>query len=162
MTRARRSIAAVLCTGLLAPGAAAAADAAKCNGEPIVTRQIRCFIDAAEAAGAPAICEAATDRAVRFNCLNLYAEHTLDTAPCDQIDAGSATDEARTLRQSCVAGVAVKAADPRICQTVTHPALRDSCYTMIVTEAGGDPALCGRVVSEVLRRSCQEAAAKRK
>lgn len=138
----------------LAVAPLAAADRAACNAEPVITGQIACFRDAALAAGDAAICEAADDPVVRFQCLSLYAEGTLDAAPCARIDAGANAAETRALQQACIAGVAVKAGDPALCEDAAIAELRDSCLMMLVTEAGADPALCDRIDNELLREAC--------
>lgn len=143
---------------LAAAGPAAAAPAESCAAETFLTNQIRCFVDAAQAAGDPSVCETATDSTVRFQCLALYAERSGDPASCTRIEAGASERETNALRDSCVAGVAVANAAPDLCATVTTPSVRDACYLMSVTEAGAEAALCERIDNETLQRACREAA----
>lgn len=128
--------------------------AERCGDKRVVTARIRCLLDAAEAAEDPGLCEAAGEPAVRFNCLALYAEHRRDPAPCVRI-AGD-DKEARTLRESCIAGVAVARGDPSLCERATLPATRDACLMMVVTRAGADPALCAEIANPAIRDSCAQ------
>jgi len=146
---------------LATTGANAAQSPAACNTGVVVTKQIECFLDAARDAGDAAVCEAAENATVRFQCLSTYAERISDPAPCTRIDTGTTAEETQALRESCVAGVAIARRDPALCKGFTTPALSDSCYMMLVVEAGADPALCDRIQHVVLRRACREPAAGR-
>lgn len=150
---------ALLWLSALGPAGAASSTAEACDAKAIVTAKIACFRDAAAAAGDPAVCQEATDGTVRFQCLSLYAERTEDAAPCARIDSGADPAETRLLRQSCVAGVAIKRGDPALCDDPAVGALRDSCLLTMVTERGADPALCGRIENGALRDACRAAGA---
>ena len=49
-----------------------------CDDAGSATRQIECSLAAAEDAGDPGICRQATELAIRFNCISLYAERRGD------------------------------------------------------------------------------------
>lgn len=138
-----------------APAGTATPGTAACNAPPLLAEQIACFRDAALAAGDPALCAAADDPVVRFQCLSLYAERRLDPAPCARIDAGASAAERQALQQACVAGVAIAAGDPALCEEAGIAALRDSCLMMLVTERGADRALCARIENDLLREACR-------
>lgn len=128
--------------------------ASRCNAEAMQPAQIRCFIDAAEAAGDPGLCEAAEDEAVRFNCLSLYAERSGNAAPCARIEV---TDtETQALRDACISGVAAANRDPALCKATILPVMRDACYMTLVVQFDADPALCGKVKNEKLLAACRQ------
>ena len=127
---------------------------ATCNDQGLQPAQIRCFLDAALTAEEPGICERATDGAVRFNCLSLYAERTLDPAPCERIVTGD--QETQALRDACVSGVAIARRDPGLCRQAGLSVIRDSCYMMLVVQFGADPSICEQIEDSVLKSSCGE------
>lgn len=128
--------------------------AAACNDEGLPPAQIRCFLEAAQAAGDAGVCEGAEAAAVRFNCISLYAERSGEAAACGRIAAGDR--ETQALRDSCVAGVAVAGREPELCERAELPEVRDSCYAMLVIRSGADAALCERVANPALKSACAE------
>lgn len=149
-----RSLALAAVLALTSAGAQGATANGDCNSRKILNTQIQCFLEAAEAAHDPTICERAVDHTVLFQCLSLYAEHTGDTAPCARIVAPKG--EAETLRETCIVGVAIAEDAPEMCLKARNPNLRDSCYLMLVTEKGLDASLCQRIASPRLRSICVE------
>lgn len=137
----------------LAAAAQTSPAATDCNDAGIVTKQLSCFIDAAEDAGDPALCEAAGELAVRFNCLALYAERSADVAPCARIAGGN---ETAALRGACVAGVALATRAPELCRGIGHATLRDTCLMTLVVQHEGDRALCAEIANAALRETCVE------
>ena len=127
-------------------------DAAKCEESKLQSAQVRCFVQAAEARGDAAICETARHSGVRFNCLSVFAERTGDTAPCERVDGGGG--QGRTLRDACIAGVAVVRREAALCERAQEPNVRDTCYMMLVVERSGDPRLCARIKNTTLRQVC--------
>lgn len=133
---------------------AAAQSASICNTKKIAATQAACFRDLALSSGNPGVCESARDPAVRFQCLSIYAEKTGDVGPCSRIIDISAEAKAETLSQACVAGAAVGAKDPRLCQGLNKQVMRDSCFVMLVTRAGMSSSLCNRVSAPEIRKAC--------
>lgn len=128
--------------------------ASRCNTEALQPAQIQCFIDAAEEAGDPGLCEAAEDEAVRFNCLSLYAERSNNAAPCARIEVTGT--ETQALRDACISGVAAANRDPALCKATILPVMRDACYMTLVVQFEADPALCGRIRNEKLLAACRQ------
>jgi hypothetical protein len=136
------------------PSRAAAQPEATCKAQILQPAQIRCFLEAAVAAKQPAICERAKDPAVRFNCLTLYAERSLDPAPCRRILAQDR--ETQALRDACVSGVAIARRDPDLCEQASLPLIRDSCLMLLVRQHGFDPAVCERIAETKLKAACRD------
>lgn len=143
-------LAALAASGIAAP---AAADPA-CNDAGIVTKQIECFLAAAEAAGDPGVCRQAEEVSVRFNCISVYAERTEDPAACTEI-AEQGT-EGQAMRDACLGGVALVTGNPELCAAAELPALRDACYLTLVLDHGGDPALCAEISLPALQEACRD------
>jgi hypothetical protein len=140
-------------TGWLAQAPVWAEDpASRCNAQPMQPAQIRCFLEAAQAAGDPGLCASAGDAAVRFNCLSLYAERSLDPASCELIEIGD--KETQALRDACVSGVAIAQRDPDLCEEARLPVMRDACYMNLVVQFAADPTLCGRIANKTLHDAC--------
>ena len=116
--------------------------------------QISCFIDAAQAADNPGLCDAAEDAAVRFNCIALYAERSGNAAPCARIEVSD--NETQALRDACISGVAAANRDPALCQAAILPVMRDACYMTLVVQFDADPALCAKIRNEKLLAACTE------
>lgn len=154
MIRAGIALAGLLLVLSLMGAGAMAARYDACAREKFLPAQIKCYLDAAETAGDPGVCEQAEDAAVRFNCLGVFAERTGDPAVCKRIAAEDA--ESQALRGACIAGVAVANSDVSLCDETTHPSLRDSCILMLVTEKGIDPALCQRIANPALQSACAD------
>ncbi len=124
-----------------------------CTEQLLLPAQIRCFLDLAKAANEPSICERAIDPTVRFHCLSLYAEHTLDATPCQRIVAGSETD---LLQASCVSGVAIAQRNPGLCAQVNSSGIRDSCYFLLVVQFDANPRICEQIENPALKTTCRE------
>jgi hypothetical protein len=58
------------------------------------------------------------------------------------------------LRSACIAGVAIAAKRPDLCDEAPHPSLRDSCFVMLVTQRGMDESLCARVKNSAPKSAC--------
>lgn len=137
------------------PTSAQAEDvASRCNAEATQPAQISCFIDAAQAADNPGLCDAAEDAAVRFNCIALYAERSGNAAPCARIEVSD--NETQALRDACISGVAAANRDPALCQAAILPVMRDACYMTLVVQFDADPALCAKIRNEKLLAACTE------
>lgn len=140
-------------TGWLAQAPARAEDpASRCNAQPTQPAQIRCFLEVAQAAGDPGLCTSAGDAAVRFNCLSLFAERSLDPAPCELIEI--LDKETQALRDACISGVAAARREPALCEEARLPVVRDACYMNLVVQFAADPALCGRIANKSLHDAC--------
>ena len=126
----------------------------QCDETLLQPTQIECFLGLAKAEDRPALCELARDPVVRFHCLSLYAEQTLDPSPCGRIVA--VNGEALTLQESCISGVAMARRDPALCDRVTTGEIRDSCYMMLVVQFGASPENCDKIHNSILKSSCQE------
>lgn len=144
--------AALLAAGLLA-GREAAAETA-CNGAGIVTKQVECFLTAAEDAGDPGVCRQATELSVRFNCISVYAERREDPEACAEIAEEGA--EGQAMRDACLGGVALATGNPKLCAEAELPALRDACYLTLVLDHGGDPELCAKISLPALQTACRD------
>jgi len=140
-------------TGWLAQAPARAEDpASRCNAQPTQPAQIRCFLEIAQATGDPGLCTSAEDAAVRFNCLSLFAERSLDPAPCELIEI--LDKETQALRDACISGVAAARREPALCEEARLPVVRDACYMNLVVQFAADPALCGRIANKSLHDAC--------
>ena len=137
------------------PKLAEAQDAGSCNEKPLQAAQAQCFFELVKAAADPDVCDGAADPVVRFHCLSRYAEHSLDPAPCARI--ATEDPETLTLRDACIAGVAVARRDPEVCGGAELPALRNACYMLLVMDHGADPAYCARIEGDVLKEACSSA-----
>lgn len=93
---------------------------------------------------------------MRFNCLDLYAERTRNPAVCERLDGED--EQARTLRDFCIAGVAVARREPALCERPRDIRARDSCYMMLVVERSADHALCAKIKNVTLREVCAKEA----
>ena len=91
---------------------------------------------------------------MRFNCLDLYAERTRNPEVCERLDGED--EQARTLRDFCIAGVAVARHEPALCERPRDMRARDSCYMMLVVERPADRALCARISNLTAREACVE------
>lgn len=146
---------------MLAAGPAWAAEpAASCNGKGLMPAQIRCFLAAAEAADDVGLCERADAKAVRFNCISLFAERSGRPAACQRIAV--ANRETQALRDACIAGVAGATGRPELCTRAKLSSVRDACYVQLVVRFGADPALCARIERAAMRKVCAAAASHRK
>ncbi len=124
----------------------------QCENSAMLTQRLSCYIQAAQAAGDPAVCLESPEPSVRFNCISLYAEHNEAPAACSLIEA----DEAQRphLRAACVSGVAVANRNPALCATVEQPLVKDTCYSFLVLEQGMDKALCENIENKALQEAC--------
>jgi hypothetical protein len=136
------------------PGIGQTPPEAGCNTPATSPGQIKCFLKAAEEAKDAGICTAATEHAVRFNCLALYAEHSRDPGPCALIDAAAGDEQA--LQDACIAGVAVARGDLELCETAKLSVLRDACMMTLITEHDLDRTLCERITEPTLKSACRD------
>ncbi len=129
-------------------------DSGGCRESEPLPNRIRCFLEAAEAAGDVALCESAYDFAVRFNCVSLFAEHSGDPAPCERIPIRN--NRMLLFRDSCISGVAAATRNPRLCEQVQLDVVRDACFLIQVVELNAAPELCERITKTAVRESCLE------
>ena len=122
-----------------------------CNEELLQPAQIECFLGHAKAEDQPALCELARDPVVRFHCLSLYAEQSLDTSPCERIVVDNG--ETVALQESCVSGVAMARREPALCDRVTTGEIRDSCYFMLVVRFAASLENCEKIQNGILKSS---------
>ncbi len=125
---------------------------APCRESGPLPNQIRCFLEAAEAAGDVAICEGAYDFAVRFNCISLFAENSGDPGPCERIPIRN--NRLLLMRDSCISGVAAATRRPELCGQVQLDFVRDGCFMTQVVEFNATPDLCERITRADVRDIC--------
>ncbi|MBT8454738.1 MAG: hypothetical protein KJO15_01410 [Alphaproteobacteria bacterium] len=117
---------------VLVAGPALAADHApgECAEEQVITGRLACFTDAALAANDPTICLATDEAAVIFNCIGRYGEITQDPDVCGLIPEGHDELSAVAVREACIAGVAVAANQPALCEGLSDDMAR-ACRTLV-------------------------------
>ena len=125
---------------------------AGCRNSESLPNQIRCFLDAAEAASDVALCEGAYDFAVRFNCISLFAEHSGNLLPCERIPIRN--NRLLLMRDSCISGVAAATRTPQWCEQVQLNVVRDGCYLIQVVDLDAAPELCERITKAAVREIC--------
>lgn len=125
---------------------------AGCSESGIVTKQLRCFLDAAEANGDVGLCEGAYDFAMRFNCVSLFAEHSGDPVSCERIPIRN--NRLLAMRDACVSGVAVATKMPELCAQVQLDVMRDACFLIQVVEHSAASTYCDRITRTAVRKSC--------
>ena len=123
-----------------------------CDEKPFLPAKIRCFIDAAEAAKDAGVCEGAVDLVVRFHCVSLYAQRSLDPDYCKRIVFGE--EQTNAMRAACVSGVAAARRDPALCEHIELTAMRDSCYLTLVVQFQAHPRFCHRITEPTVRNAC--------
>ena len=127
-------------------------DSGGCRESEPLPNRIRCFLEAAEAAGDVALCESAYDFAVRFNCVSLFAENSGDAAPCARIPIRN--NRLLLMRDSCISGVAAATRSPQLCGQVQLDFVRDGCFLTQVVEFDAAPDLCERITRSDVRDIC--------
>lgn len=137
---------------------AASPAAPACDERKIQAAQVRCFADAAKSAADPGICERASDLAVRFNCLSLYAEHAGEAATCERI--AEYGEDGPTLRDACIVGVAMARREVALCLQIKPSGIRDTCHMMYMLRFGADPDTCSHIANSALHHICIEHAPK--
>ena len=150
----RPIVPAFLALALAAAAAPAAAqtNAGGCREEGPLPNEIRCFLEAAEAADDASVCDGAYDFAVRFNCISKFAENSGDPGPCDRIPIRN--NRLLLMRDACVSGVAAAIRLPQLCDQVQLAFMRDTCFMTQVLQYQAPPELCARIVRADVRELC--------
>ena len=130
----------------------AAEEVETCLAEKILTNQLHCLSEAAQAADDPELCLLSERPAVRFNCVSLYAERVRDPSICALIPADEVSPPG-VLQETCRIGLAISLDDPELCAGLNTPNLADACYLQMV-EAGSDGALCARIENAIIKSAC--------
>lgn len=127
-------------------------DASECRESGPLPNQIRCFLEAAEAADDVRHCDAAYDFAVRFNCIAKFAENRADPRPCERIPIRN--NRLLLMRDSCISGVAAATREPRLCDAIQLDFVRNTCFMTQVVQFNASPDLCMRITQSDVRELC--------
>lgn len=133
------------------PTLGATGDIDECASYKNLIEQISCYTAVAKASNDWAPCDRASHEGVRYQCYSIFAEYSGSADVCHKIPP--ATDEHRSLIDVCLSDVAIKARNPSLCERISTPGLRDSCYVKLAKEVG-DLALCAKIRDAGLKSAC--------